>query len=154
MKAQKHAADQKSYQTKTPAERAGAIRKVCVPGNCDRRLMWIIVEAAATDAERKQLTAMAEAALKADDRALEAQDQVKGQTDRKRFAETLDQQLLNRGLNPDAVTAAGPANKTLRIRAFFCSRQFAHDFDTGPARAAGFTRMECSNGLATITVDF
>jgi hypothetical protein len=97
---------------------------------------------------------MAEGALKADDRALEVQDQVQGLKDRKRFAENLNQQLLNRGMNPDAVTAAGPANKTLRIRAFFCSRQFAHDFDAGPARAAGFTRLECSNGLETVTMDF
>lgn len=152
-RAKQHAVDVNLYRVKTAPERLAAVRQVCPPGRCDRRMLWIIVESSATDAERARLNALADAAIKSDDKILDARAAADEPSKRTKFAKDYDQQLLDRGMNPDAVRATGPANKTLHVRAWFCSRQFAHDFDVGPARAAGFTRFECSSGAETVTMD-
>jgi hypothetical protein len=72
------------------------------------------------------------------------------------FARAYEKQLLDEHLNPDAVTAV---DTTLKVRAWFCTRQFLHDFQNGPiakqAKAIGFKRLECSSpgGLVTGQAD-
>ncbi len=55
------------------------------------------------------------------------------QKDRKDFASTYETMLLETHMNPDGVSADG---KTLRVRGWFCIRQFIYDFQKSSGEVA------------------
>lgn len=117
----------------TPAGRKEALKGACKDG-CGSMAEAIITSAPA--AERDALDAIArEASVKA------------GAKHRSTFADRLDELLLEKRLNPDAVRTSGKDGTTLYISGVFCTRQFMHDFTEGElgksARAAGFKELKC-----------
>lgn len=146
-------ADVEALQKLTPGERAKRLREACERGpECPSEATDHVINAAANDGERAKLQDLVGVVLAKRNgvAAKEATAALPTQKDRVALADVLDTTLLAQHLNPEGVHAYG---KTLHFDGWFCSRQFLFDFQSGPmqqeAQAAGFTRVECSNGLET-----
>lgn len=133
------AADEKSrmiqqYAKFSPSGREFAMREACANG-CIGHAADAVIEAAPAS-EREALRK-----LKAE---LEAKSQI---ASREKFADSLDEALLAKRLNPDGVSAIGRDKAELRIKGWFCSRQFMHDFTSGDlgrtAAGMGFKKLRC-----------
>lgn len=90
---------------------------------------------------------------KAHDQAEATKRAANAQKDRKDFASTYETMLLETHMNPDSVSADG---KTLRVRGWFCTRQFIYDFQKSSgevAKGLGFTKVDCNSGIEDWWVD-
>jgi hypothetical protein len=151
-----------SAATLDAAKRESLLRERCTSaGGCEVDVRDVIIATASDDAERNKLKALAKK-LDAEIAAAakrEAAESAKAEMYiRERFADSIDTALLNKHRNPDGVYAEGPEKRTLRIKGWFCSRQFMHDFtaasDNGEAaRQLGFKRLVCENALETWSQD-
>lgn len=135
----------------TAGERERALRRRCALGCTPDDAA---VRAAATEEERKQLAALAarlDAANQAKrEAAARAQEAAQNEAAREQFAALYDRALLDNHMNPDGVDATGPGKTTLRVRGWFCTRQFMDDFrrtTAATATAAGFKRVECTSSF-------
>lgn len=142
------------YQAMSPAQRFAAIRGTCDSGECDRDEEDSILAATATPDERTKVDAEI-ARRQKEAAALEAKEEAAQDIkDRHTFAEKYEQQLFERGLNPQGVSATGSDATTLRMIGAFCSRQFLYDFqgpDSRLAKAVGFKKVECVSPFGTLT---
>lgn len=133
------------YATMTDKEREKLLREHCqFDGVCDRT--WeVIVQTARSDAERKNLEAIAE--------KLCGPCEIGG---RDRFVGELARDLVARGSVPSGmqVDAAGPDKRYLTVKGSFCSEEFLSDVVDGMGyglrvRDAGFKQVSCSGGKSS-----
>ncbi len=139
-----------TYANMTPAGREKALRDACEAG-CEPAVRGPIIEGAADGAERDKLRGI-----------LEKLQATSGAKRREAFADALEKAYLEKHLNPDGVSAAGPEKTKLVIRAWFCTRQFVHDFtdatgdklpDGKLAADVGFKKYECIGPAETWSGD-
>lgn len=115
-----------------------------------------VKDAAKQEADRKKAEAAEKKAEAAEKRAEEAR--LAAIRKREAFADAYDEQLLRAQRNPDGVWATGAEKRTLYVRAWFCSRQYVHNFANGSdgkaAASYGFNRIECANSFEAWEADF
>jgi hypothetical protein len=142
------------YRTMTVQQRLATVTTLCNRENgCEYPKAACLQEAAATPAEATQLKNKIASIEKVYEQAQSAKKAAEAQKARRTFASTYETVLLDRHMNPDGVTADG---KSLRIRGWFCTRQFIYDFQkttAETARALGFTKVDCNSGLEDWSVD-
>lgn len=110
--------------------------------------------AEALDRQRQRYRRQVERA----ERELERAERNAQRAVREAYASTLDRTFIQRGLEVQAVEAAGDDATTLRIRYALCGRVFldriAGDGSTqGQLRRLGFRRIECRSGFDTSWID-
>lgn len=133
------------------AGRASAITAKCGHSTaCPNAESDAVVEAAASAEERKQLTAAIARLVGAEEKSAEI-------AARKKYASSLEIDLLDRHMNPDSVSASGPNATVLSVSGWFCSRQFVYDMQRSSRyddiKALGFKRVVCWTAFATDSFD-
>ena len=147
-----HDEDVARYRGMGQAGRLAAIKSACRDSECDE-LDPAFLEAAESDAERASMRATFAALSRQAHAEAERSRAADAILLRKLFADDLDSALLAKHMNPDGVSADG---KILRVRGWFCSRQFVHDFaltQGDAAKTCGFVRVECSTGYSSAWQD-
>jgi hypothetical protein len=124
----------------TTAQRAAKVRDLCSADRCNEKDARTVAETAKTPAERAAL-----------DRVVTAASKTSAAKAREGYAKLYETQLLNKHMNPDDVSAVGDERKTLKVRGWFCTRQYVYDVQNGALgselRGAGFTKISCESGL-------
>jgi hypothetical protein len=153
-RAAEHKAIVDEYRVMSASQRLSAVASVCTCDNgCEQPRADCLQESAATPAEAAQLKSSIARIEKLHEQAETTKKAAEAQKARKEFASTYETLLLEKHMNPDGVSAEG---KTLRVRGWFCSRQFIYDFQksTGDiAKGLGFTKVDCNSGLEDWSVD-